>query len=119
MIRIDVIQQNSNHLDRRKRHPSRASCEIAGRRYETTGPAPIYKLSTLLWLHGHGNAEFEVWDDVSPFDKPGGLAKTGCPHPGGTSLHHGRGRVRARRYSASTSRARGARVTSPRATGIP
>ncbi len=77
MIRIDLIQQNSNHPGRRMRHPSRANCEVSDRRYETTGPAPIYKLSTLLWLHGHGNAEFEVWDDVSPTGKPGGLAMTG------------------------------------------
>ncbi len=53
MIRIDLIQQNSNHPDRRKRHPSRASCEVADRRYETVGPAPVYKIVTLLWLHGH------------------------------------------------------------------
>ncbi len=29
---------------------------------------------TLLWLHGHGGERFEVWDDVSPFGKPGGPA---------------------------------------------
>ena len=77
MIRIHLTRQNSNHPDCRKRHPSRAICELAGRRYETAGPAPVYKLSTLLWLHGHGRAEFEVWDDLSPFGKPGGLAITG------------------------------------------
>ena len=77
MIRIDFTRQNSNHPDRRKRHPSRAACEVAGRRYETTGAAPIYKLSTLLWLHGHGGKEFEVWDDRSPSGKPGGLAMRG------------------------------------------
>ncbi len=77
MIHIEFTRQNSNHLDRRKRHPSRASREVADRRYETTGPAPVYKLSTLLWLHGHGRAEFEVWDDVSPFGMPGGLAMRG------------------------------------------
>ncbi len=32
MIRIDLIQQNSNHPGRRMRHPSRASCEVGGRR---------------------------------------------------------------------------------------
>ncbi len=37
----------------------------------------IYKLATLLWLNGHGGAAFEVWDDVSPFGKPGGLALRG------------------------------------------
>ncbi len=77
MIRIDLIQQNSNHPGRRMRHPSRASCEVAGCRYETSGPAPIYKLSTLMWLHGHDGEPFEVWDDLSPFGKPGGLAITG------------------------------------------
>ncbi len=55
----------------------RASCEIAGRRFETQGPAPIYKITTLLWLHGHGGADFEIWDDLSPFGKPGGLAMRG------------------------------------------
>ena len=42
-----------------------------------SGPTPIYKLTTLLWLHGYGGAEFEVWDDRSPFGKPGGLAMRG------------------------------------------
>ncbi len=32
---------------------------------------------TLLNLQGHGGAGFEVWDDVSPFGKPGGLALRG------------------------------------------
>ena len=44
---------------------------------ETQGPAPIYKLATLLWLHGHGGEEFEVHDDVSPTGKSGGLAMMG------------------------------------------
>ena len=48
-----------------------------GLRFETQGPAPIYRMVTLLWLHGHGGADFEVWDDLSPFGKPGGLAMTG------------------------------------------
>ncbi len=77
MIRIEFTRQNSNHPGRRKRHPSRASCEVAGRRFEAEGPAPIYKLATLLWLHGHGGAAYEVWDDRSPFGKPGGLAMRG------------------------------------------
>ncbi len=77
MIRIDLIQQNSNHSGRRMRHPSRASCEVAGCRYETVGPALVYKFVTLLWLHGHDGEPFEVWDDLSPFGKPGSLAMTG------------------------------------------
>ncbi len=77
MFSIDMIRQDTNHLDKRRRHHGRASCEVAGRRFEAQGPAPIYKLVTLLWLHGHGGADFEVWDDVSPFGKPGGLAMTG------------------------------------------
>ncbi len=77
MVRINLVQQDTRHPDRRQRHPGRASCEVAGRRFETEGPAPIYRLVTLLWLHGHGGAEFEVWDDVSPFGKPGGLAMRG------------------------------------------
>ncbi len=77
MIRIDMIQQDTRHPDRRLRHYGRAWCEMDGRRFETKGPAPIYKLATLLWLHGHGGKEFEVWDNLSPFGKPGGLAMTG------------------------------------------
>ncbi len=77
MIRINSITPNTNTLNKRRRQHGRASCEVAGRRFETEGPAPIYKLTTLLWLHGHGGERFEVWDDVSPFGKPGGLAMTG------------------------------------------
>ena len=77
MIRIDMIRHNDNHPDRRKRHPSQASCEVDGQRYETTGPAPIYKLTTLLWLHGHGGEKFEAHDNVSPTGRPGGLAMRG------------------------------------------
>ena len=47
------------------------------RRYETVGPAPTCKIITILWLHGHGGEQFEVWDDLSPFGKPGGLAMYG------------------------------------------
>ncbi len=77
MIRIDLTRQNINHPDRRKRHPARASCQVGGQRYETTGPGLIYKLSTLLWLHGHGGERYEVWDDRDPFGSPGGLALRG------------------------------------------
>ncbi len=77
MIRIDLVQQDTRHPDKRRHHQGRASCEIAGRRFETTGPAPIYKLTTLLWLHGHGGEHFEVHDDLSPFGKAGGLAMRG------------------------------------------
>ncbi len=37
----------------------------------------MYKIVTLLWLHGHDGEPFEVWDDLSPFGKPGGLAMRG------------------------------------------
>jgi hypothetical protein len=77
MIRIDIIRQDTRHPDQRRRHQGRTSCEVAGRRFEAQGPAPIYKLTTLLWLHGHGGAEFEVWDDLSPFGRPGGMAMRG------------------------------------------
>ncbi len=77
MIRIDLVQQNTNHPDKRRRHQGRASCDVVGRRFEAQGPAPIYKLVTLLWLHSHGGARFEVYDDVSPTGRPGGLAMTG------------------------------------------
>ncbi len=77
MIRIDMIRSDTNHPDKRRRHPSRARCEVAGRCFEVQGLAPIYKLATLLWLHGHGGERFEVWDDVSPTGRPGGLAMRG------------------------------------------
>ncbi len=77
MIHIDMTQQDTRHPDKRLRHHGRASCDVVGRRFEAKGPAPIYKLVTLLWLHGHGCAAFEVWDDLSPFGNPGGLAMRG------------------------------------------
>ena len=77
MIRNDMIQQNTRHLDRRLRHHGRALCEAGGHRFETEGSAPVYKLTTLLWLHGHGGEAFEVYDDISPTGKPGGLAMRG------------------------------------------
>ena len=77
MIRIQLIRGNTRDPDRRKRYPSRASCEAVGCRFEATGPAPVYRLATLLWLHGHGGADFEVWDDRSPTGRPGGLAMRG------------------------------------------
>ncbi len=77
MILIDMTRQDTRHPDKRRRHQGRASCEVAGRRFEAEGPAPIYKLTTLLWLYGHGGVGFEVWDDRNPFGKPGGLALRG------------------------------------------
>ena len=77
MIRIDTLRQDTRHPDKRRRHQGRARCEVVDRRFETRGPAPIYKLATLLWLHGHGGGHFEVHDDRSPFGNPGGLAMTG------------------------------------------
>ena len=77
VIRVQMIRSDTHHPDRRRRHQGRASCQVAGRRFETEGPAPIYKLATLLWLHGHGGERFEVWDDVNSFGQPGGLAMTG------------------------------------------
>ncbi len=77
MIRIEMIRQNTNHPNRSGRHPSQASCEVAGQRFEVQGPALNYKLITLLWLHGHGGEEFEVWDDLSPFGNSGGLSMSG------------------------------------------
>ncbi len=67
-----VIRASSREAEAR-----RASCEIAGRRFETQGPAPVYRMVTLLWLHGHVGEHFEVWDDLSPFGKPGGLTMRG------------------------------------------
>ncbi len=77
MIHIDMIRRDPWHPDKSRRGHSRVSCEVAGRRYEAEGPAPIYKLSTLLWLHGHEGEHFEVWTDVSLTGKPGGLVMTG------------------------------------------
>ncbi len=77
MIHIDMIRRDPWHPDKSQRGHSRVSCEVAGKRYEAEGPAPIYKLLTLLWLHGHGGAKFEVWADVSLTGRPGGLSMTG------------------------------------------
>ena len=77
MIRVQMICQDTRHPDKRRRHQGRVWCQVAGRRFEAEGPAPIYKLTTLLWLHGHGGVGIEVWDDRSPFGKPGGLALRG------------------------------------------
>ncbi len=77
MIRIDMIRQDTRHPDKRRRQPSQASCELAGQRFEAQGRGLVYKLSTLLWLHGHGGTDFEVYDDRSPFGNPGELAMTG------------------------------------------
>ncbi len=49
----------------------------AGGHFEALGPAPVYRMITLLWLHGLGGAAFEVYDDLSPTGKPGGLAMRG------------------------------------------
>ncbi len=77
MIRVQMIRSDTRHPDKRRRHQGRASYEVAGRRFEAEGPASIYKLTTLLWLHRHGGEEFEVGDDRDPFGKPGGLALRG------------------------------------------
>ena len=77
MICFNMTCQDTRHPDKHRRHPGRAWCEVGSHRYEASGPVPIYKLTTLLWLHGHGGAEFEVWDDFSPFGESGGLAMTG------------------------------------------
>ncbi len=77
MTRIYMIRQDTRHPDKRRRHQGRAWCEVADHRFEAKGPAPIYRMVTLLWLHSHGRAGFEVWDDVSPFGRPGGLAVRG------------------------------------------
>ncbi len=63
----------------------KGGCDLATRtaplcklgRLREDRPGTIYRIATLLWLHGHGGEEFEVWDDVSPFGKPGGLAMRG------------------------------------------
>ena len=77
MICFNMTCQDTRHPDRHRRHPGRAWCEVGSHRYEASGPVPIYKLTTLLWLHGHGGAAFEVYDDVSPTGRPGGLAMRG------------------------------------------
>ncbi len=77
MIRVQMIRSDMRHPDRHRRHQGRAWCEAAGRRFEAEGPAPIYKLATRLWLYGHGGGSYEVYDDIDPFGRPGGLALTG------------------------------------------
>ncbi len=69
-IRINMVRPDTQHPDKRRRHQGRASCQVVDRRFEAKGPAPIYRLVTLLWLHGHRGNEFEVWDDLSPFGIP-------------------------------------------------
>ena len=76
-IRIDMIRQDTNHPDKHRRHHGWAICEVAGQHFEAQGPAPIYRMATLLWFQGHFGEKFEVWDDLSPFGNPGGLAMTG------------------------------------------
>ncbi len=76
-IRIDLIRQNTNPAVRRRRHLGWATCEVAGHCFEVQGPAPIYRLATLLWLNGHGGAGLEVYDDVGPTGRPGGLSMRG------------------------------------------
>ena len=46
MIRVQMIRQDTRHPDKRRRHQGRASFQVAGRRFETQGPAPIYRLAT-------------------------------------------------------------------------
>ena len=58
-----MIRSDTRHLDRRRRHQGWASCEVTGRRFEVQGSAPIYMLATRLWVHGHGGADYEVYDD--------------------------------------------------------
>jgi hypothetical protein len=77
VIRVDMIRQEIQHPDKRRRHEGRASCIVDGRRYNAEGPAPIYRIATLLWLYGHGGEAFEVYDDRSPTGGPGGLALAG------------------------------------------
>ena len=77
MIRIDVTQQDTRHPDESLRHWGSASCVVVGQHFATKGPAPIYKLLTLLYLHGHHGKRFEVRDNLSPYGNPGGLAMTG------------------------------------------
>ena len=67
----------AEHLLAFVRLDSQGDIPVDGRRFEAQGPAPIYKLATLLWLHGRGGAGFEVWDDLSPIGNPGGLAMRG------------------------------------------
>ena len=77
MIRIDETRQDTRHPDPRRRHFGRASAEAGGKRFEAEGPSAIYRIVTLLYLHGHGGEHFEVHDDVSPFGNAGGLAMSG------------------------------------------
>ena len=75
MIHIDMIRQDTNHRAKRRRHQGRATCEVTGRRFEAQGPAPIYKLVTLLWLHGHDGEhlvvhQFEIRRRSQPYRIP-------------------------------------------------
>lgn len=72
MIRIDLIRHNTNHPDKRHHHPDGACCVVGRRRFESPGPAAVHRLAKVLCLRGHGNADFEVWDDHEQF---GGLSR--------------------------------------------
>ena len=77
MIRIDMVRQDTRYPNPKRRHQGRATCAGGGKRFEADGPAPVYRLVTLLWLHGHGGTDFEVWDDRSPLGGPAGSAMHG------------------------------------------
>jgi hypothetical protein len=70
-IRINLVRPG------RRQRAARATCVIDGRRYSTEGPTPIYRVCTLLHLHGHAGAAFAVHDDVSPFGGPGTVCLCG------------------------------------------
>ncbi len=42
VIRVQMIRPDTRHPNKLLRHPSRAWCQVAGHRFETQGPAPIY-----------------------------------------------------------------------------
>ncbi len=42
MVRIQMIRSDTRHPDKRCRHQGRASCEVAGQRFETRNTPLIY-----------------------------------------------------------------------------
>ncbi len=44
---LDMARQDTNQPNKRRRHQGRASCEVAGRRFEAEGPARYEALGEL------------------------------------------------------------------------
>ena len=82
MRKNDALIIKLSRGDSRTKKPYGVTCVVNGRPYLTTGSCyggdgVLYRLLTLLAYEGHEGRPFQVWDDRSPLDGPGGLAMTG------------------------------------------